>query len=90
MKERMSIWQLLCHILRYVMPYRWLVAVTLVLTLVSSLLAQVNAVVLDRSVDAINVLDQQPALSWSSVMRILTVISAVLLGRRQLLPPLLW
>ena len=84
MKERMSIWQLLCHILRYVMPYRWLVAVTLVLTLVSSLLAQVNAVVLDRSVDAINVLDQQPALSWSSVMRILTVISAVLLGKEVL------
>ena len=43
--------QLLKHIFRYVKPYRWLVIVTLVLTMISSLLAQVNAVVLDRSVD---------------------------------------
>jgi len=80
----MSIWQLLCFILRYVMPYRWLVVVTLVLTLIGSLLAQVNAVVLDRAVDAINVLDQQPTLSWSSIVRILTIISGVLLGKEVL------
>ena len=80
----MSIWKLLNHILRYVRPYRWLVAVTLVLTLIGSLLAQVNAIVLDRSVDAINVLDQQPSLMWSSALRILTIISAVLLGKELL------
>ena len=80
----MSIWKLLNHILRYVRPYRWLVAVTLVLTLIGSLLAQVNAIVLDRSVDAINVLDQQPSLMWSSAVRILTIISAVLLGKELL------
>ena len=44
--------QLLKHIFRYVKPYRWLVIVTLVLTMISSLLAQVNAVVLDRPVVA--------------------------------------
>ena len=72
------------HILRYVKPYRWLVIITLLLTLIGSLLAQVNAVVLDRAVDAINILDQQPTLSWSSATRILTIISIVLLGKEVL------
>ena len=72
--RRMNIWTLLYHILRYVMPYRWLVTVTLILTLIGSLLAQVNAIVLDRAVDAINVLDQQPTLSWPSALRILIEI----------------
>ncbi len=80
----MSIGALLKHILRYVKPYRWLVIVTLLLTLIGSLLAQVNAIVLDRSVDAINILDQQPTLSWSSARTILLVISAVLLGKEVL------
>ena len=83
-KNQMSIGALLKHILRYVKPYRWLVIVTLLLTLIGSLLAQVNAIVLDRSVDAINILDQQPTLSWSSARTILLVISAVLLGKEVL------
>ena len=83
-KNQMSIGALLKHILRYVRPYRWLVIVTLLLTLIGSLLAQVNAIVLDRSVDAINILDQQPTLSWSSARTILLVISAVLLGKEVL------
>ncbi|WP_092067180.1 ABC transporter ATP-binding protein [Prevotella sp. tf2-5] len=80
----MSIGALLKHILRYVRPYRRLVIVTLLLTLIGSLLAQVNAIVLDRSVDAINILDQQPTLSWSSARTILLIISAVLLGKEVL------
>ena len=80
----MGIWKLLKRILRYVMPYRWLVVVTLLLTLLGSVLAQVNAVVLDRAVDAINVLDQQPSMSWTSAVRILTIISAILLGKELL------
>ena len=80
----MGIGELLKHILRYVKPYRWLVIITLLLTLIGSLLAQVNAIVLDRAVDAINILDQQPMLSWSSAMRILTIISVVLLGKEVL------
>lgn len=83
-KYQMSIGALLKHILRYVRPYRWLVIVTLLLTLIGSLLAQVNAIVLDRSVDAINILDQQPTLSWSSARTILLIISAVLLGKEVL------
>ena len=80
----MGIGELLKHILRYVKPYRWLVIITLLLTLIGSLLAQVNAIVLDRAVDAINILDQQPTLSWSNATNILTVISIVLLGKEVL------
>lgn len=79
---KMNIWSLLCNILPFVLPYRWLIAVTLVLTLIGSLMAQVNAVVLDRAVDAINALMQQPGgFAWSQAVRILTVISIVLLGK---------
>ena len=81
---KMNIWGLLRHLWPYVRPYRWLVAVTLVLTLLSSLMAQVNAVVLDRAVDAINALIQQPAFSWGQATRILMAISAILLGKEVL------
>ena len=80
----MTINSLLKHIMRYVKPYRWLVFVTLTLTLIGSLLAQVNAIVLDRSVDAINILDQQPTLAWDSAMGLLLLISSVLLGKELL------
>ena len=83
-KRRMTIVRLLGCIIRYVKPYRWLVFVTLVLTFLNSILAQVNAIVLDRSVDAINILDQQPTLSWDSAMRLLLTISGVLLGKEVL------
>ena len=79
---RMTIWQLLRNILPFVLPYKWLIAVTLVLTLIGSLMAQVNAVVLDRSVDAINALVSQPGgVVWNDALRILTAITAVLLGK---------
>ncbi|MBQ7527775.1 MAG: ABC transporter ATP-binding protein [Bacteroidaceae bacterium] len=78
----MTIWGLLKNILPYVLPYRGLVAVTLLLTLVGSLMAQVNAVVLDRAVDRINALIQTPGgFSWGSAVSILTVISIILLGK---------
>ena len=80
----MNIGTLLYYILRIVKPYRWLLVVTLVLTLVGALLAQVNAIVLDRAVDAINILDQQPTLLWSSALRVLLIVSAVLLGKEVL------
>ncbi len=83
-EKHMGVVRLLRRIIQYVRPYRWLVIITLVLTLISSLLAQVNAVVLDRSVDAINILDQQPSPAWSSIVSILIVISAVLLGKEVL------
>ena len=79
---KMNIWGLLKNILPFVTPYRWLIVVTLVLTLIGSLMAQVNAVVLDRAVDAINALIGQPGgFRWSQAVRILTIISVVLLGK---------
>ena len=79
---KMNIWNLLKNIIPFVLPYKWLIGVTLVLTLVGSLMAQVNAVVLDRAVDAINALIQQPGgFDWASAVRILTLISVILLGK---------
>ncbi len=78
---KMNLLDLLKNILPFVLPYKWLIGVTLFLTLVGSLMAQVNAVVLDRTVDAINALIQQPTFAWSSALRILTTISIILLGK---------
>ena len=78
---KMNIYDLLKNIIPFVLPYRWLISITLVLTLVGSLMAQVNAVVLDRAVDAINALIQEPQFSWKSAVRILTTISIILLGK---------
>ena len=79
---RMNIWDLLKNITPFVTPYRWLIAITLALTLIGSLMAQGNAVVLDRAVDAINALIQQEGgFAWSDAVSILTVITVVLLGK---------
>ncbi len=78
---KMNILDLLKNILPFVLPYKWLIGITLALTLVGSLMAQVNAVVLDRAVDAINALIQRPQFSWGSAARILTTISIILLGK---------
>ena len=80
----MSIGKLIYYILRIVKPYHWLVAITLALTFIGSLLAQVNAIVLDRAVDAINILDQQPKLVWASAVSVIAVVSGVLLGKELL------
>ncbi len=77
----MNLLQLFKRILPYVKPYRFLLVATLALTLLGSLLAQVNAVVLDRAVDAINALVGSPEFSWARAARILTVVSIVLLGK---------
>ncbi len=77
----MNILDLLRNILPFVLPYKWLIGVTLGLTLIGSVMAQVNAVVLDKAVDAINELIQQPSFSWSSATTILVTISVILLGK---------
>ncbi len=79
---KMNIWSLLKNILPFVLPYRWLICITLVLTLIGSLMAQVNAVVLDRAVDAINALiSQEGGFQWGEAVRILTLITIILLGK---------
>jgi len=77
----MNIFHLLRKITPYVKPYKWLVILTLILTLVGSLMAQVNAIVLDRTVDAINALVKPEGFEWSKAANILTIISIVLLGK---------
>ncbi len=79
----MNIIQLFKHIRPFVRPYRLLVLVTLILTLVGSAMQQVNAIVLDRTVDAINALIGTD-FSWAQAARILTIISIVLLGKELL------
>ena len=81
-ESKMGIGGLLRRLLPFVTPYRWLLAATLTLTFVGSLMAQVNAVVLDRAVDAINALMHlDGGFQWADAARILIVISAVLLGK---------
>lgn len=82
---KMGIGGLLRRLLPFVTPYRWLLVATLVLTFLGSLMAQVNAVVLDRAVDRINaLLHLDGGFQWAEAARILIVISAVLLGKEVL------
>ena len=80
----MSLYRLFYKLWPFVKPYRWLVACTLALTLVGSTIAQVNAIVLDRTVDAINSLVMSGGLSWRRASGILLVITIVLLGKELL------
>ena len=81
-ESKMGIGGLLKRLLPFVLPYRWLLVFTLVLTFVGSLMAQVNAVVLDRAVDRINaLLHLDGGFQWSMAARLLVLISAILLGK---------
>ena len=73
----MNLFQLFKNLRPFVKPYKWLVFITLILTLVGSLMAQVNAIVLDRTVDAINALIGTN-FQWGQAARIMTIISIVL------------
>ena len=80
----MNIFTLFKKIWPYVKPYKWLVLITLILTLIGSLFAQVNAIVLDRTVDSINALVGAADFTWAKAAQILTIISIVLLGKEVL------
>ncbi|MCR5068900.1 MAG: ABC transporter ATP-binding protein/permease [Prevotella sp.] len=81
----MNVGSLLGKLLPYVLPYKWLLIATLTLTLVGSLMAQVNAVVLDKAVDAINtLLHRNGGFTWAEAARLLGIISVVLLGKEVL------
>lgn len=83
-KKNMGLWEVLRNIWKFVVPYKWLVLLTLTFTFIASLTAQVNAVVLDRTVDAINSLIGVENFAWSKAARILTIITIVLLGKEVL------
>ncbi len=84
-ESKMGIGGLLRRLLPFVLPYRWLLVTTLVLTFAGSLMAQVNAVVLDRAVDAINaLLHLEGGFEWGAAAKILVTISIILLGKEVL------
>ena len=80
----MNIFQLFKNIRPFVKPYKWLVLITLLLTLIGSLMAQVNAIVLDWTVDSINGLITDGVDWGTQAIRIITIISIVLLGKEVL------
>ncbi|MBO7567347.1 MAG: ABC transporter ATP-binding protein [Bacteroidales bacterium] len=80
----MSLKQLFIKIMPFVKPYKWLVVLTLVMTFIGSLAAQVNAVVLDKTVDEVNRLLHLEHFEWSQASYVMMVISAILLGKELL------
>ncbi|BCX72116.1 ABC transporter ATP-binding protein [Acinetobacter sp. Tol 5] len=76
----MNLWQLFLKLRPFVRPYRWLVIVTLLLTLIGSLTAQVNALTLKYAVDSINQLIQA-GQGLADGWHIIITISLVLLGK---------
>ena len=77
----MNIWQLFKNVKPFVKPYKWLVFITLILTLVGSLMAQVNAIVLDWTVDQVNGLVTAGEQWGQRAAHIVILISTVLLGK---------
>lgn len=76
----MKITTLFKYLRPFVTPYRPLIIGTLVLTLVGSLTAQINAWVLRYTVDEITFLTTQDD-PFSLGMRVLIIISSILLGK---------
>lgn len=76
----MNLYSLFKNISPFVKPYRWLVLATLTLTLIGSLAAQVNALVLRYTVDAINKL-VEAGKGMAEGSGILITISVILLGK---------
>ena len=81
MSLSMNLFQLFKNVSPFVKPYKWLVFITLILTLIGSLMAQVNAIVLDWTVDSINGLITEGVNWGAQAIRIVTIISIVLLGK---------
>ncbi|UNT62156.1 MULTISPECIES: ABC transporter ATP-binding protein [Acinetobacter] len=76
----MNLWHLFQKLRPFVRPYQLLVIATLVLTLIGSLTAQVNALTLQYAVDRINALIEA-GQGLSAGWHILITISAILLGK---------
>lgn len=76
----MNLWQLFEKLRPFVRPYRWLVVATLILTLIGSLTAQVNALTLQYAVDSINKL-VEAGQGLNAGWHILITITVILLGK---------
>lgn len=76
----MNLWSVFQKLRPFVRPYRILVIATLIMTLISSFTAQVNALTLQYAVDSINRLVEQ-GLGLAAGWHILITITAILLGK---------
>ncbi|UBX52631.1 ABC transporter ATP-binding protein/permease [Acinetobacter pseudolwoffii] len=76
----MNLWQLFLKLRPFVQPYRVLVIATLILTLIGSFTAQVNALTLQYAVDSINAL-LEAGQGLEQGWHILITISVILLGK---------
>ena len=76
----MNLWQLFQKLRPFVRPYRILVVATLILTLIGSFTAQVNALTLQYAVDSINRLVEQ-GQGLTEGLHILITISVILLSK---------
>ena len=77
----MNLFQLFKNVSPFVKPYKWLVFITLILTLLGSLMSQVNAIVLDWTVDEVNGLVTAGERWGQRAAHIVILISSVLLGK---------
>lgn len=90
----MNLFHLFGKLWPFVKPYKGLVLITLILTLLGSTIAQVNAIVLDWTVDQVNNLVNaghdihgfmaRASFDWESASQILLIITAILLGKELL------
>ncbi|QCX40991.1 ABC transporter ATP-binding protein [Aureibaculum algae] len=79
----MTLFQLFKKLINYIKPYKYLVIVTLVLTLIGAFLAQVNALILRYAVDELTVLKEQDK-TLQDGLSLLTTISVILLSKELL------
>ena len=77
----MNLFQLFENIKPFVKPYKWLVLITLILTLIGSLMAQVNAIVLDWTVDEVDGMVNAHTPWGPAAYKIVVTIAIVLLGK---------
>ena len=78
--KNMNLWQLFSKVRPFVKPYRLLVLITLILTLIGALTAQVNALTLQYAVDQINRL-VEAGDGLTQGWHILVTISVILLSK---------
>ncbi|WP_418498206.1 ABC transporter ATP-binding protein [Flagellimonas sp.] len=76
----MSILSLFKKILPFIKPYKWLLIATLCLTLIGSVMAQVNAYILRYTVDELTVITQNPDPMQQGA-RLLLIISIILIAK---------
>lgn len=76
----MNIWQIILRLVPFVKPYKFLVVLSLVLTLIGAVAAQVNPIVLRYTVDTIGQLLNEGRHAQES-LSLLLFISAILFGK---------